>query len=65
MSRPKNYIGSQLIREYEADLASGIAKAAVTRHAEYKIAQFRRIDTFAATTAADQLDQWLNALANG
>jgi hypothetical protein len=61
----KNYIGSQLIREYEADIASGVSKDAVTRHAELKIKQFRRIDTFAANTAADQLDDWLNALANG
>jgi len=61
----KNYIGSQAIRDYEADLAAGISLASVTRHAEMIAKRYRKIDTFAAITAANQIEQWLNALANG
>jgi hypothetical protein len=65
MARTKNWVGSQAIRDYQHDMETGVPQHLVERHAEQRIVQLRKIDSFAANTAAAQIEQWLNVLVNG
>lgn len=59
-----NYIASRAIRGYQYDLDTGVALSKVVVHAEALIARLKRIGTVGTIAAAEQIEDWLNALVN-
>ncbi len=57
----KVYIATKLIEEYEHDIATGVSSQIVCEHARKQVNRWRKMGTWAATSAADQLEEWISS----